>query len=275
MKLKTILALMCVILSLSGCQKIMFGVVLPILDENQRQARREVRNSIYHASLASVFPDQEVRKLAGAAGRGWVHEIDRLVEAGVDVNSTGRDGATPLFWALRKGNLKGFERLIQLGADPELTFDPGGETMIHITAYDGLHDFLKTVLEHGGNPNLVMPSESSIYYGEQPLHIARTPEVVETLLKYGANPDALSKGYEDIQIILHTPLTANSAVRNYQVVLALLNGGADYNLADSEGRTMVDLIADNLRRGLHTPAQMNHLEPVRAWLAEKGIDIPE
>jgi len=81
---------------------------------NERQ-RQEVVGLM---SPKTMFPDPQVRALAKAAGSGRVGRMDTLVERGIDVNSRGKKGAPPLFWALRKSNLEGFERLLELGATP-------------------------------------------------------------------------------------------------------------------------------------------------------------
>lgn len=68
--------------------------------------------------MRAAFADPQVGALAAAAARGNVAEIDRLVQAGADVNATGKDNVTPLAIALAKRNLAGVTRLLALGADP-------------------------------------------------------------------------------------------------------------------------------------------------------------
>src|SRR2546428_3252830 len=56
--------------------------------------------------------------LAKAAGRGDVKEINRLIAEGVSVNAVGKQGITPLWWALWTKNYEGFSALLDKGANP-------------------------------------------------------------------------------------------------------------------------------------------------------------
>lgn len=61
------------------------------------------------------FDDPEVIALVKAAARGNVDEIDQLVTAGVDINTIGMDGITPLHWLMissPKPNKLGFQHLV-------------------------------------------------------------------------------------------------------------------------------------------------------------------
>lgn len=46
--------------------------------------------------MHEVFYDPQTGALAAAAARGDVAEIDRLVQAGAEFNTTGKDDVTPL-----------------------------------------------------------------------------------------------------------------------------------------------------------------------------------
>ena len=130
-------------------------------DAEKAYKQRLPQINIFYMSVETMFPDPQVRALAVAAGDGDIEEIDRLVQQGVDVNARGKQSATPLFWALRTWNLNGFTRLLELGADPNLSFQPDGEipsseaTVMHLAMRPPITAFLKAALRHGGNPNLV------------------------------------------------------------------------------------------------------------------------
>src|SRR5688572_20880315 len=74
---------------------------------------------VYGMRVGEIFQDRDVRALANAAARGQVTKIEELItEKGINVDSEGYIGITPLWWALQRKNLPGFEKLLQLGADP-------------------------------------------------------------------------------------------------------------------------------------------------------------
>ncbi len=68
---------------------------------------------------SKIFHDRGVAALAEAAGTGNLLEIDRLVSTGVDINSIGEEGITPLLWAMMIHNHDGFQRLLERGANPK------------------------------------------------------------------------------------------------------------------------------------------------------------
>ena len=82
-----------------------------------------------------IFKDKKVRSLAIAAEEGSTNKIDQILAEGVDVNSVGDEGVTPLAWALLKMNKVGFEHLLKRGADPkpaepEPKFLPAGKLIL-------------------------------------------------------------------------------------------------------------------------------------------------
>lgn len=106
-----------------------------------------------YMSLEDMFPDQQVRELAAAAGNGKIKHLEQLVSQGVSVNSRGLQNATPLFWAMKSDNAKGFQKLLELGADPNVVFGDGG-TVMHWAARNENPEFLNLALQHGGNTEL-------------------------------------------------------------------------------------------------------------------------
>ena len=72
------------------------------------------------------FSDKQVMSLARAGASGDSDMVAKLVSDGVDVNARGTDGMTPVIWALLALNERGFECLLQHGANPNLQLT--GET---------------------------------------------------------------------------------------------------------------------------------------------------
>jgi hypothetical protein len=129
-------------------------------------------------SPSKSFPgDPKAQALAAAAEKGDVTEIDKLVDAGADVNAVGAYGLTISEWLLFHPNKDGFRRLLERGADPNKitqwtgpnldlrTFEQQQSSLVHWAAYRTPQigpDYLRMVLEIGkGNPNLEPPDRQA------------------------------------------------------------------------------------------------------------------
>ena len=100
-------------------------------------------------TVSHYFPDRSVRTLANAAAKGDITAIDAAMAAGADINyESDSDDVTPLFWAMHAGSKKGFEKLLDLGADPRQ-----GDRVIREAASGPDAAYLEILLEHGLDPN--------------------------------------------------------------------------------------------------------------------------
>jgi ankyrin repeat protein len=192
-------------------------------------------SSPFSIKLNDAFPNENARRLAKAAAEGKVKEIDRLVAAGTDVNYKGAGGVTPLVWPMRTLNKTGFNKLLELGANPNAQWESGASVTYWVA---GLSDpvFMKAVLTHGGDPNLINPRGH-----ETPIFRAITPEGkvnLSPLIQAGANLNA-----QDSQG--STPLMAAADLNQFDVVYTLLCNGADFNLKDKWGKTITYAIENN------------------------------
>ena len=102
------------------------------------------------------------------------------------VNPADPEGRTPLHQAAEKGSYLGTHRLLQQGADPNIT-DKEGRTPLHCAAgsVDG-SEAVERLLEAGANPNFSQDSR-----GETPLHLAVRHDngpSVDHLLEARAHP---------------------------------------------------------------------------------------
>jgi ankyrin repeat-rich membrane spanning protein len=55
-----------------------------------------------------------------AAGRGFVHIVEMLLEKGAKVNTTDKYGTSPLVWAARKGHLEIVHILLHHGGSVDI-----------------------------------------------------------------------------------------------------------------------------------------------------------
>jgi ankyrin repeat protein len=235
------------------------------LENAQRAfAARQRETVVELMSLETMFPDERVRELARAAGRGDLSRIDELVAEGVDVNARGTSNAVPLYRALR--SYRGFVRLLELGADPNVVFDDNDSIMETIVL---MRDdrFLAAALEHGGDPNF----GAGTTFGSL-LHWATdgdTKDKIPMLLDAGADINARAKNGE-------TPIMDAAGSAQFDVVYDLLERGADYKtISDICGNALAEVIAWRLPR-LHLSGQDKvWFERVIEWLDARGVGIPD
>lgn len=139
-------------------------------------------------SAQDAFKDERVVALLQAALGGDAKEAKRLVASGVNVNTMGEAGATPLLWALADRNVTAVKILLDLGADPN-EYKPGEigvESIgppVWITAGAGQIQTLQLLLEHGGDPNQVFGNDNALMMAIGGSHL----DCAELLLKHGAD----------------------------------------------------------------------------------------
>lgn len=132
------------------------------------------------ANLAIAQP------VADAAMQRDKAAVDRLLQAGADVNSAQADGATALHWAAYHGDAELAKRLLDAGADPAAA-NRNGSTPMWLAASRGEAAVLEALLEAGADANEELP------LGRRPLMLAArsgSVDAVRVLLEHGAEPNA-------------------------------------------------------------------------------------
>ena len=111
--------------------------------------------------------------------KGWLESIRDLLEA--------RDPhmlKTPLHNSTKSFSPLSVTALLSCGVDLEAV-DFRGYTALHMASKEGNDAICKILLDNGADPNMFgLPKR----YYKTPMHRARTKKVVQTLLKYGADP---------------------------------------------------------------------------------------
>lgn len=230
------------------------------MEDSERAYAERVRNtSVMNMSLETLFPDERVRMLADAAGKGQLSRIEELVRQGVDVNAKGTQNASPLFWAFR--NYAGFHKLLELGASPNVVIQTTSILGLAVRHRD--IRFMEDVLAHGGDPNIRYGSSSLIGTA---IHNVLRPEYRDRLLlllKAGADINAQNEGRA-------TPMMTAAFLGEFDVVYLLLEKGADYRIKGPGGKTLMDSLAISKRVILPNSDRGKAMQRVIEWLEKRG-----
>jgi beta-lactamase regulating signal transducer with metallopeptidase domain len=100
------------------------------------------------------------RALLEAAEGGDVTEINKLLEAGADVNAAIEGDGSPLIVAAREGRIEVVQLLLDRGADPDRGV-PGDGNAIIMAAREGHEDVVRLLLDRGAHIDQVVPGDEN------------------------------------------------------------------------------------------------------------------
>jgi uncharacterized protein len=198
------------------------------------------------AGALAQFPPTETearsyRGLHSAATRGDLNEVVQLIMAGIDVNARDGNGRTPLHVAAFRGDAAIVRALLAGKADPNL-LDRQRYDAVTIAAVRDDVDTLRALLAHGASARLT----TSPYDGTALIAAAHLGhhEVVHELIGAGAPLDHVNNlGWT---ALIEAVILGNGGRRHTDTVRALVEAGADVNLAD---RSDVTPLAHARQRG--------------------------
>jgi ankyrin repeat protein len=255
-----------IVISVSQAENVNFDAMNSAEEKfNQRQAK----DLVIYMPLARLFDDYQVRSLAEAAGQGDIEMVVKLVEQGVDVNSQGTKGVTPLFWSLR--NISGFEKLLQLGANPNIIFDDS--SVMHWAARNKDTSFLKKTLLYGGNTELKagMLQQTPIFKTIGTIG-SDNQDAMSILLDAGANINAVTGEQEIFGVPVggKTPVMFAADLARFDIVYILLKKGADFSLKDDSGRDLMGRILSMKERFTPQSPQAQDIKKVIEFIESKN-----
>lgn len=164
--------------------------------------------------------------LVVASENGHLEAVKFLVAKAADVNAKG--WASPLIAALDKGNLEVVKYLLEHSADPNGVRDDTKMSALMIAAINGsvkgYAEIVNLLAAKRANPNVRGSG------GKTALMLTDNPEVLDTLLKAGADINAVDDSGS-------CALTAAVMKNQRRMVERLLVRGADVNIADKQGET--------------------------------------
>ena len=214
--------------------------------------------SVYAANsvMAIATPQEE---LFAAVEAGNLSEVQRLLHEGeCEVNAVNHDGYTTLHLAVNsyaattEDEAEEARRiLVVIGILLKCGANPGavsrmGRTPLYLAAFYGRVPVIEALVAVHANPN------AEDILGLTPLHVAASSgclAAVAFLLSHGGNPNAAATG-QGGQTVLHAAAEGGMP----EVLLGLLNAGADVNAVDSHGDTALHVAA-----GVGNDVQVQHL----------------
>jgi uncharacterized protein len=211
---------------------------------------------------AQLRTDVNARQPDGSTALHWaVYEgdlagVQRLLAAGADVAATNAYGATALSLASVQGNASIIHALLKAGADPNAT-NAEGQTALMSVARTGNLEAARHLLKAGADVN------ARENWGRQTALMwaasKRQPQMLQLLLKHGAQPDTLSVVHNWDRKVTAEPrekamdrggfAAFHYAAREGCVacIAVLAKGGADIDILDGQGTTPLVIALMNLR----------------------------
>jgi ankyrin repeat protein len=181
---------------------------------------------------------------------------------------------TPLIYALELEKKQGYEKLLELGADPN-AINISARRVTRAAMYDSVFKadnyWLTTALKFGGNPNLVRPKVKDIQF-MTPLECAingGSLDKFKLLVDHGADLSMIDPRDGNLLAI------AARRVK-YDIALYLLKNGADPDFPSRERSTFLSVVRSHLRRferAEQTPGLDESFEQVVDWLVDNQIEV--
>jgi uncharacterized protein len=162
--------------------------------------------------------------------------VRALIEHRADVNARSNRGFTPLLFAAQQGDIESAEMLLAAGANMNEAADDGTNPLLMASA-SGQDRFLTFLLQRNADPNAADRN------GYTALHYTAAGrnrlEAVKTLLEHGANPNSRllkdpAKGDSNTTLVGATPFFLAAAGRNIAIMRLLASSGANPLLATTE-----------------------------------------
>jgi ankyrin repeat protein len=253
----------------------LFGLLLA--SEMFAAVQSDVADAAMHGDRASVRAlidkkaDVNGAQVDGTTALHWAVRADDLemteilLKAGARASAANQSGATPMLLAALNGNAGILDRLIQAGADPNVSISQTGDTALMIAARTGKIDAVRVLLEHGAKVNT-----QETWGGTTALMWAvseRHPDVAKLLIVRGADvnakshfvPSASGRGFEGTSPVAPkanqaieefasgwlTPLMFAAREDDVDSARLLIQAGADVNAVGADGKDALGLALFN------------------------------
>jgi ankyrin repeat protein len=234
---------------------------------------------------------------------------EELVRNGADVNAHSKTGFTALMFAAQQGDVASARVLLDAKADPNEAMPKSGATPLIIASAIGNPEVATLFLDRGANPNAAdangfTPLHHAVRdsdYGLDPAAKAVSVVIVKALLAHGANPNArlqldkekvaaeikaqagnagartkrTSITITEVELEGATPVALAAEVNNIEAIKALVDGGADPNIATDKGTTPLILASGagtDVQRARSLEERATAVQTAR-YLLDHGADV--
>lgn len=171
--------------------------------------------------------------------------IDVLHNAGVAIDEKNNDGETPLSKSVNYGNLGLVRHLVSLGANVKW-MDKEKSTLIHRASLQSHNAILEYLI------SLSLDVNSKNTYGETPLFLARSINIIDQLIRAGAQVNAINKLGDSVLSSIITNFEPSFPNNEDELIEKFLQYGANPNVKNSLGiyllHHVVSLKYSNLHR---------------------------
>ncbi len=182
-------------------------------------------------SMSYGYSQSMRESIVEAATRGDIDAVKTLLEQGVDVGTTNKEGRTALTAAVMGNHLEIAKLLIDAGANPDLQ-DSQSNNALLVTGETGNVDMLHEVLR--ANPDFTLTNRfggTALIPAADRGHL----EYVREFLKTEINVDHINNlGWT---ALLEAVILGDGGQRHTEIVRLLLEAGADITIADRNGVT--------------------------------------
>ncbi|CAG9464749.1 unnamed protein product [Pedinophyceae sp. YPF-701] len=198
-----------------------------------------------------------------AAREGHVDAVACLLSLGANADVADEQGRTPLMWAAEEGHDAVVKLLAGAGASLTAT-DNNNRSVAHVCAQNGNLGVLRTLVEERGLSVASIPAPPVAEYIVTTACRAGAADVTAYLVQQQRMSPNVQEGDGT------GPLAAAAVHSSEGCVRALLEAGADVNIADKLGATPASLAARHgnvniLRILIDRGAKLNTQDAVRGW----------
>lgn len=176
----------------------------------------------------------QMLELAKAIADSDTKRIAATIKAGANPNGYGKEGMTPLLFALGHKSKTSLKTLLENGADPNMRIiapdaidGVKDESAVTFVAGATDNEYLSILLDHGGDVNAKNSNDEPIlitmFFVSPPNY-----DGIKLLLQRGANINATDSGGS-------TLLMDMASLRHFEQVYHLLEQGADYTIKEGTG----------------------------------------
>jgi len=238
----------------------------------------------YHAkqgwNAEDYFSDPQVINLCAAIRANDLDQIEQLVKAGANVNAKGKHNMTPLLWAFPDNKLPRFQKLLELGADPNVVIESdfnskgqihAGHSVTHLAATTAFPGYFKQVMKHGGDAHLLdRKSNETLVHAIISSPAPNKKERIQLLLDKKVDLDHISNLYDT------AVMRAVGWGGQYDIALMLLEAGADPKVYRAKSnKKLIHVVAqDESRASRSSDNKMkSEYNALVKWLAERGESL--